>query len=87
MSALMAGWYKMFGGLLNVKRVEDQMESSSGDQNQMMEEKEEVEEKSCCEETVLAVPEQSLQEQTFSLESVEQHDDLGGQDLKSELSQ
>lgn len=92
-SAMMAGWYKMFGGKLEVRRetgvncVAAQTDGAvSGDQHQKMEEKEEAEEKSCCEATVSLVPEQPLLEQTSSL-TVEQRDDSNGQDLRLELSQ
>ena len=97
-SAMMAGWYKMYGGKLEVRPqhidegiaemlscVAVQMEPS-GDQNQTMEEKEEAEEKSCCEATVSLVPVLNHQEQTSSL-TVEPRDDSNGQDLRVGLSQ
>lgn len=92
-SAMMAGWYKMFGGKLEVRPqsadegvaemlrvVADQMADQvvSGDQSQETKEKEEAEEKTCSEASLTALP-LNHQEQTSSL-SAEQHDDSNGQD-------
>ena len=99
-SAMMAGWYKMFGGKLEVRpqHIDEGIAEMlscvaaqtggvvSGDQNQKMEEKEEAEEKSCCEATVSLVPEQPLLEQTSSL-SAEPHDDSNGLNCLVGLSQ
>ena len=99
-SALMAGWYKMFGGKLEIHRqsVDEGIEEMlscvaaqtdgavSGDQNQKTEEKEEAEEKSCCVGQVSLVPEPPLLEQTSSW-TAEQRDDSNGQDLRLGLSQ
>ena len=99
-SALMAGWYKMFGGKLEIHRqpvdegiaemlscVAAQTDGAvSGDQNQKTEEKEEAEEKSYSVGQVSSVPELPLLEQTSSL-TVEPRDDSNGQDLRLGLSQ
>ena len=99
-SAMMAGWYKMFGGKLEVRAenmnegvaemlrvVADRMadQVASGDRSQETEEKEEAQEKACSEVSLTVLP-LSHQEQTSSLELV-QHCDSNGQGYSKQDAQ